>query len=200
MRSLLLFQNYLNSKETIKQYTWYLEKFLDFYHLKDYDSLTKIEPSKLQTMIDDYIMDLKKRYSPNSLPTFYYPLQTFFDANDVELKWKKIKRLLPKKVKLSGEEAYTTHDVKKMLDLALTARNRALIHFLASKGVRVGAIPQLRLKHLTEMPMGCKSVLIYDDSTEEYNAFLTPESSLSLDSYFKEAERRRTSDPQQSCF
>lgn len=189
MRSLLLFQNYLNSKETIKQYTWYLKKFLDFYHLKDYDSLTKIEPSKLQTMIEDYIMDLKKRYSPNSLPTFYYPLQTFFDANDVELKWKKIKRLLPKKVKLSGEEAYTTYDIKKMLDFALTTRNRALIHFLSSTGVRVGAIPELCLKHLTEMPMGCKSVLIYDDSTEEYNAFLTPESSLSLDSYFKERQK-----------
>ena len=189
MRSLLLFQNYLNSESTIKQYTWYLKKFLEFYHLKDYDSLTKIDPSKLQTMIEDYIMDLKKRYSPNSLPTYFYPLQTFFEANDIELKWKKIKRLLPKKVKLSGDEAYTTQDIKKMLSFALTSRNKSLIHFLASTGVRVGAIPELRLKHLTEMPMGCKSVFVYDDSTEEYFTFLTPEASLSLDDYFKERQK-----------
>jgi integrase/recombinase XerD len=179
----------LNSKETIKQYTWYLKKFLEFYHIKGYDSLTTIEPNKLQTMIEDYVMDLKKRYSPNSLPTFYYPLQTFFEANDIELKWKKIKRLLPKKVKLSGDEAYTTQDIKKILDFAITQRNRALIHFLASSGVRVGAITGLCLRHLTEIQMGCKSVLIYDDSTEEYHTFLTPEASKAIDEYFNQRRK-----------
>lgn len=133
-------------------------------------------------------MDLKKRYSPNSLPTFYYPLQTFFEANDIELKWGKIKRLLPKKVKLSGDQAYTTEDIK-ILDFAITLRNRALIHFLASSGVRVGAITGLSLKHLSEMPLGCKSVLIYDDSTEEYFTFLTPEASKALDDYFNQRRK-----------
>ncbi len=91
-RSLLVFQNTLNSEVTIKQYTWYLNKFIDFYKLKDFDSIIKIEPRKLQEMIEDYIMDLKKKYSPNSIPMFFYPLQSFFEANDVELKWRKIKK------------------------------------------------------------------------------------------------------------
>jgi len=51
-RSLLVFQNTLNSEVTIKQYTWYLNKFIDFYKLKDFDSIIKIEPRKLQEMIE----------------------------------------------------------------------------------------------------------------------------------------------------
>jgi len=70
-RSLLVFQNTLNSEVTIKQYTWYLNKFIDFYKLKDFDFIIKIEPRKLQEMIEDYIMDLKKKYSPNSIPMFF---------------------------------------------------------------------------------------------------------------------------------
>jgi len=184
-RSLLVFQNTLKSEVTIKQYTWYLNKFIDFYKLRDFDSIVKIEPRKLQEMIEDYIMDLKKRYSPNSIPMFFYPLQSFFEANDVDLKWKKIKKLFPQKVKLSGDEAYSDEDVKKMLGYAITIRNKALIHFLASSGVRIGAIPDLKLKHLGDMPLGCKSVLVYEDSIEEHITFLTSEASKVLDEYLQ---------------
>jgi len=190
-RSLLLFQNTLKSNVTVKQYTWYLDKFIEFYKLKDHDSLTTIDPQKLQIMIEDYIMDLKKRYSPNSIPMFYYPLQSFFEANDVDLKWRKIKKLFPKKIKVSGEEAYSTKDIQKMLNFANTLRNKTLIHFLASTGVRIGAIPDLKLKHLFEMPMGCKSVLIYEDSTEEYYTFLTPEASKILDDHIEKRRKDR---------
>ncbi len=184
-RSLLVFQNTLHSEVTITQYTWYLNKFIDFYKLKDFDSICKIEPRKLQEMIEDYIMDLKKRYSPNSIPMFFYPLQSFFEANEVDLRWKKIKKLFPQKVKLSGDEAYSDEDVKKMLGYAITTRNKALIHFLASSGVRIGAIPDLKLKHLVEMPFGCKSILVYEDEVDEYTTFLTPEASKVLDEYLQ---------------
>lgn len=136
-------------------------------------------------MIEDYIMDLRKHYSPNSIPMFFYPLQSFFEANDVDLKWKKIKKLFPQKVKLSGDEAYSDEDVKKMLDYAITIRNKALIHFLASSGVRIGAIPDLKLRNLVEMPLGCRSILVYEDSIEEYTTFLTPEASKILDEYLQ---------------
>ena len=190
-RSLLVFQNTLKSEVTIKQYTWYLNKFIEFYKLRDFDSICKIESHKLQIMIEDYIMDLKKRYNPNSIPMFFYPLQSFFEANEVDLRWKKIKKLFPQKVKLSGDEAYSDEDVKKMLDYAITIRNKALIHFLASSGVRIGAIPDLKLKHLVEMPFGCKSILVYEDEVDEYTTFLTPEASKVLDEYIEERWKKR---------
>jgi len=183
-RSFLLFTNGLKSKETVRQYIFYVEKFMKFYTIKDYDSLSKIPPKKLQIMVEDYVMDLKKRVSPNTVPTPMYAIQAFFESNDVELKWKKIKRLYPAKVKLSGERGWKTEEIQKMLQFTTNLRTKSLIHFLASTGVRIGGIPDLQLRHIKEMPNDCKSVLIYEDSTEEYTTFLTPEASKVLDDYF----------------
>jgi len=183
-RSLLLFENSIKSEATKKEYLKNLRRFMNFYHLKDFDGILRIQPSKLQIMVEDYVMHLKKSVSPNTIPTRFYPIQTFLEQNDIDLKWKKIRRLFPALLKKSGKRAWTTKEIQLMLECALDLRSKALIHFLASTGCRVGALPELRLKHLAEMPMGCKSVLAYPDSTEEYYTFLTPEASEALDGYF----------------
>lgn len=183
-RSLLLFTNGLKSEETVKQYTYYLDKFINFYHIKNYDSLATVSPAELQIMVEDYVMFLKKEVSPNTVPTPMYAIQAFLECNDIELKWKKIRRLYPAKIKTTGERGWTTKEIQKMLQSTTNLRNKAIIHFLASTGVRIGAIPDLKLKHLKEMPSGCKSVLVYEDSREEYTTFLTPEASKILNEYF----------------
>jgi len=185
-RSLLLFENVIKSKETLKRYKYYLDIFLKFYHLKDCDSLVSMNNEKLQIMIEDYVMDLKKRVNPNSVPTYITPLQTFLEVNDFDLKWKKIHRLYPAKVKSGGRTAYNTEDIKKMLELEPQRRNRALIHILASTGMRKGALSHLKISNLKPMPRDCYAVLVYEDSIEEYWTFLTPEASKELDLYFEE--------------
>ena len=185
-RSLLLFENAIKSKVTLDRYVYYLKRFQKFYHLKDYDSIIGISPDKLQIMIEDYVMDLKKRVNPNSVSTYVTPIQTFLEVNDLDLKWKKINRLFPAKIKATGRKAYTTEDIQKMLDNEKKKRNRALIHVLASTGARKGAIPDLQIKHLKKMPDNCYAVLFYEDSIEEYCSFLTPEASLELDLYLEE--------------
>ena len=182
-RSLLLFENGIKSKNTFEKYVYFVKRFIKFYHLKNYDSITQIESSKLQIMIEDYVMDLKKRVNPNSVPTYITPLETFFEINDLEIKWKKIHRLYPAKIKATGKKAYTTKDIQKMLQGESKKRNIALIHVLASSGIRKGAVPDLKIKHLTKMPENCYAVLVYEDSTEEYYTFLTPEASNAVDVY-----------------
>ena len=86
-RSLLLFQNSLKSKETVESYTYYLDKFKDFASKDlsvglDYDSLAGISLDKMQILVEDYIMELKKRVNPNSVPTFYFPIQSFCEARN----------------------------------------------------------------------------------------------------------------------
>ena len=183
-RSFLLFTNGLKSQETVKQYKYYLDKFINFYHIKDYDSLATVSPAELQIMVEDYVMFLKKEVSPNTVPTPMYAIQAFLECNDIELRWKKIRRLYPAKVKLSGERGWTTKEIQKMLQSTTNLRNRAIIHFFASTAARIGAVPDLKLRHLKEIPSGCKSVLVYEDSREEYTTFLTPEASKILDEYF----------------
>ena len=134
-RSYLLFKHSIKSKETIKQYTYYLNKFIEFYKIKDYDALISIPQNHLQIMVEDYVMDLKNRVSPNTVPTPMNAIQIFFESNDIELKWKKIRRLYPAKIKVSGERGWTTNEIQKMLQTTTNLRNKALIHFLASSGV-----------------------------------------------------------------
>jgi integrase/recombinase XerD len=72
-----------------------------------------------------------------------------------------------------------------MLGSTTKVRTKAMIHFLASTGVRPGALPDpvLGKKHLVDMPLGCIGVRIYDNSKEGYWAFLTPEASTALALY-----------------
>lgn len=183
-RSLLVFQESCRSEATRKAYVYYLNKFKNFYHLKDYDSMISMEPQKLQIMIEDYTMHLKKKVSPNTLPTMIFGIKAFFDANDVDLKWKKIQRLFPEKIKRTGEKAYNKDQIKLMLELAKDLRAKALVLFLATSGVRIGAIPDLKLKHVADFE-DCKAVTVYAGTAYEYTTFLTPEASKALNSYFE---------------
>ncbi len=187
-RSLLLFQKSVKSKASFKVYKQYLDHFMKWsgYPKEKYDMLSIESKDKVQKMIEDYIMaetsDPTK--SPNSGGVRVFALKAFFEINDLELKWKKILRLLPKKVKRTGKLAYTTRDIQEMLSVAKNQRARALILFLASTGVRVGAIIELKMKHIKDMPHGCKAFCIYDGSVEEYWTFCTPECSEELEKYF----------------
>lgn len=140
-------------------------------------------------MIETYVIHLKKKINPNSMKTYLNPIKTFLEINDIDLNWRKIKRLYPAKIMISGSSAYSTEDIKKMLDVTIQIRNKALIHFIASSGVRVGAIPEIKLKHVRDMPLDCKSILIYEYDVEEYYTFLTPEASKSLDDYLEERKK-----------
>jgi len=134
-------------------------------------------------MVEDYVMMLKKRISPNTVNTYMAGIQAFFETNDIDLKWKKIRRLYPAKVKKTGGHMWTTQDIKVMLESTRDTRQKALIHFLAASGVRRGAIPELKIKHVTPMPNNCKAIVVYEGSLEEYTTFIHTEAAYWLDKY-----------------
>jgi len=185
----MMFQESLRSQESVKMYTYLVMKFMKFHNLKDFDSVVKIEKKELQKLVETYVIHRKKKISPNTLPSEANAIKTFLEANDIDLNWRKIKRLYPAPVKRSGSSAYSTEDVKKMLDVSPQIRNKAIIHFLASSGVRIGSLPELKLKHIRDMPLNCKMITVYEDSIEEYQTFLTPEASKALDDYLEQRKR-----------
>ena len=166
-------------------YLYFLDNFKNFYKLKDYDSIIAIDTPQLQIMVEDYVMMLKKRIGANSMRTYMAGIQAFFETNDIELRWKKIHRLFPAKVKKTGTRMWTTEDIRIMLSSVRDLRQKALIHFLAASGVRRGAIPELKLRHLQEIPDGCRSVLVYEGSLEEYTTFIHPEAVFWLEKYIE---------------
>ena len=185
-RCILLMQNAIKTEGTSKSYFYNLNRFRKHFKIKDFDSLLKIDSIKINEMIEDWLMFLRKKVSPNSVPTMYYGIELFFSMNDIQINFKKLRRMLPASVKRSGAKPWKTEHIQKMLSVCRYKRDKAILLFLSSSGSRIGSINGLRIKHVVEMPFGCKGILVYPDDKEEYWAFLTPESAKALDDSLKE--------------
>ena len=129
-RSLLLFENAIKTEASYQTYKYGLDKFKDTFKLKDYDSILKIEDKKLQEMVEDYIIMLKKG-NPNSVRSLYSGLELFLVINDKTLNWKKIRKFFPLIEKRTGKDAWDSSSINKMLQVEKSKRNRAFvsIHF-----------------------------------------------------------------------
>jgi len=189
-RSIIVFEHAINSEHTKKQYYYWLNRFLKFCKIQDYDSLLTISPNKLQTMVEDYVFKIKKTDQPSSVANSLSSIQCFFSVNDVILNWDKIKRFLPKQeTKTSGKRAYTNQEVKELLDRTSKPNHRALILVMASSGVRPQFVEDLRLKHLKKMSHGCLAMTVYPDTVSEYTTFINPEAVQALDKSFEDRKK-----------
>ena len=187
--SFQIFKESLKSKQSVRTYSYLLDRFRTHFSFTGYDEIVSTPKKKIQHYVEQYVIHLKETMNPNTVQTYVNPIKLFLEQNDIDLNWRKIKRLYPELKKHSGKSAYQTEDVRKMLDATTQLRNKTIIHFLASTGIRVGALTELKLKHLRDMPMNCKMVTIYEDSTEEYHTFLTPEASGYLKRYLDERKK-----------
>jgi len=185
-RSFILFDSAIKSPQTRYYYTRYLAEFRDFFILKSYDSLLEIETKKLQEMLENFMM-----YQKNSGLSLSYingklsALKLFFAMNDVvSLNWIKLGKMKPEKKKLTGDKPYKTEDIQKMLRVVgKNIKFRCLTHMISASGMRIGGFEGLKLKHIQDMPNGCKSILVYEDDKAEYTTFIHHEAVEVLDEY-----------------
>lgn len=190
---MVVFEKYCKSDATKRMYQYHFDRFLKYCKKSEplitANGLLTLRNEVTQSWIEDYVYGLRNKISPNSYSGVVASLQLFFSMNDKMLNWDKIYRLIPSSVAKSGKEAWTNNDIKKMLDSTTSLRNKAIIHFLASTGCRIGALPELRIKHLSNMPEGCMAVLLYADSKEEYYSYITPEAAGNLNSYLDQRKK-----------
>jgi len=84
---------------------------------------------------------------------------------------------MPEQRKVKKDRGYTHEEISKMLEIA-DERMRVVILLLASTGMRIGAIPSLRISNLDE-----NKITVYENAKEEYFTFITPECKNAIDSY-----------------
>jgi integrase len=94
--------------------------------------------------------------------------------------WRKIFRFIPESVP-SNLRAYTKEEIKKLLSVA-DLRDRSIILIMVSGGLRVGALPDLQVKHYTVLDKdnnssnGIGLLKVYPNSkNDSYTTLLTPE-------------------------
>ena len=92
-----MLMNSIHSVQTKKQYARTFKIFLKYTGLKNGREVVSLEPKRLTELVIEYVLHLKNTISPNSLPTYMYSIISFCEINDVELKWKKNKKILPAK-------------------------------------------------------------------------------------------------------
>jgi|APSaa5957512535_1039671.scaffolds.fasta_scaffold01792_6 integrase len=187
-RSMLLFEQAIKSPVTRKVYKYNLKRFLEWSKIKNYDGLLQAPQKQIQELVEDYVFHLKNTVSANSVPTYYACIELFFTMNDVILNFKKIRKLFPEKVKMGNGRGYTLQEIQKILTNCNVVRSRALVLLLASSGIRQGAIPEIKLKHMSRME-NSYCILIYEDSTEESFIFTTPEATESIDEYLEKRKK-----------
>ena len=98
-------------------------------------------------------------------------LKKFYEMNDVILNWKKISQYIGEYQKVIKDRAYDHNEIKILVDAA-DIRMNVILLLMASTGMRIGAIPDLKLKHLSG-----NKITVYENTKEEYYTFCTPECS-----------------------
>jgi len=194
-RSFLLFDNSNNSEATMKLYRSELENYMKFVgYVNRYDDYVMLEPETIHRHMEDYVISHSKRgIKGTTIYGYLKPIYLFLDVNRKQYFPKSINRLIPKdRTKKGNDKPFTDEDIQKMLDYTNSSRNKALVLFFSSVGGRSAVLvdPVLCFKHLYSMTFGCKAVLMYAGSNEEYWGFLTPESSKAFEVYRDERIRK----------
>jgi len=162
-------------------------QFINRFRYVDYESILLDDSDTIQNHLEDFTMEFKERGNKRStIKGHLQPIELFLEVNKKLFHKRALHLLYPKDTTKTGNGSpYSNEDVLSFLNSTRSKRVIALVHFFASTGARPNSIndPVLRFKYITPMPMGCKSVLLYSGSNEEYWGFLTPEASKALDDY-----------------
>jgi integrase len=155
-------------------------------------SMLQIQPKKLEGLIRDYIIYLKqdKKLASASVSCYISCVSHFYQMNDfTDLNWKKLNKFKGKHRIMVEDVPYTRDQIKLLLERA-TLRDRCMILLMTSAGLRRGALPHLRVKHLSRISnFGLYRITVYKKESEEYVSYCTPECARAIDEYLEWRER-----------
>jgi integrase len=143
------------------------------------------DPKELEVKMIEYVTTLRnagKSHSAQSMPI--YALQKFAECYDIEgINFKKVKKYRGENVAMYEDAPYSQEELRKMVDNA-NVRTKAIILTLASTGIRSGALPAIRVRHLKRMENGIYKVTVYAGSrSSEYYTFASLEATRAIDEY-----------------
>jgi integrase len=142
----------LKSDYTRRTYSFYFFRFLssnEMYSNLTLDEILKISPKDLERSIISTMVRMKEEenLSTSSTGLLLASLTHFFSINDVVLNRKKIYKFVGERENKFEYRSYTHDEISRLLSL-LDERGKAAVLLLASTGMRVGGLVEIRLKHL----------------------------------------------------
>ena len=185
-----IYSNFINSiraEETKSKYDYSIKNFMQFANIANYPELLKI---KIEQKIIDYILFLRElKLSSNTVNTRVAAIYHFYSMNDVILNKTKINKYKAEFHKVIKDRAYTHQEIHSLLGIA-DLRMKACILLMTSAGLRLGAIPAIKMKHIERIDeYNLFKITVYDNSNDEYYTFCSPECAYFIDEYIKYRQR-----------
>lgn len=189
------FSRGINTDSTLSCYTNYLMNFMEFHKFgEDYDSVVSKDTKDIDVVITDYLDSIAARGVKGITQRAHLmSIERLFIMNDCIFHKERIRLGIKKDDAIPGGSVpITTEELYLMLSCTKSIRTKCIVHFLADTGMRPAGLtdPILRMKHLVSLETPnktkCYGLKIYDGSRSGYWSFLTPETTILLDSYFEQ--------------
>ena len=184
----------LKSRHTKEAYSLAFNQFIKVTVKSDnLRALLDTKQNVIESKIIDHIIHLRdvQKLSYWTIQVYCSGILHFFKMNDISLNIDKIKRFLPEDEsdRYALDRPYSVTEIESML-AKCDIRSRVVILLMASTGMRVGAIPGLRLGDIKKMDeYGLYMIWVYNRSkADRYFTFCTPECVNSIDAYLKYRE------------
>jgi integrase len=179
----------LKSPLTKKTYRLAFEHFLKV-TVKNFDrrALLDTKQNIIESKIIDHIIYLRdvKKLSYWSIQEYCSGILHFFKMNDISLNVDKIKRFLPQDESehYATDRPYSVTEIGRIIEQC-DVRSKVIILLMASTGMRIGALPGLRVGDIKRMDeFGVYMIWAYNRSrVDRYYTFCTPSCAYAIDSY-----------------
>jgi integrase len=186
-KQIKLCEQSIRSEYTKKVYLTCLRKYFEFPASSKNKIFDETDSRKVEDNIIDFIISLKKQSKGfAAIHNYVCAICKYYRIMRVILDTKGISEYLPEFRKSKKDRGYSHEEIQRLLDVA-DERMRTVILLLASTGMRVGAIPGLRLSNLDKIRidrnLSIYKFTVYEEFNEEYVTFCTPECARAIDEY-----------------
>jgi integrase len=194
----------MGSEETVVNYVKAVRKFCRFNGLEDPEELLQklqngdVNPGKKVDAYIDYALT-EKKLAHGHVRGLVFGIKKWFELNGVIVNWDQIE--LPTSTEISEDDrAPTKEELKRLLNHASSARDRAIIYTDTSSGLRIGTLLSLKIsdadftypdvaRFTIERKRGRKfSTSRKGSQGRLFVSWITPEARMALQQYLKERE------------
>lgn len=193
------FVNSLRSPITKRGYSQSLNKYYLSRPENQNLSLSEIiskNPKTIEYELIDLIYEMreKKGLAYSTIHNVIAALTHFFEMNDVVINKKKLIKFKGENIAKFEYRGYTVDEINQLLTM-VDERAKTSILLMASTGMRVGGLVEIRLKHLKRWNLDSignhiYQITVYANSPKhKYQTFCTPEAAKAIDFYLNFRKR-----------
>jgi integrase len=180
------YQNFINSLKSQSTRDTYARVFKKY--LRDNNvtikTLLKLPVKDSEQLLINAIEKIKaddKSHSSGNL--LLATIKHFYVMNDIRINERKLGKFLGESGRKNTDRGYTHEEIRRILDVA-DLRMKSIFLLMASSGMRIGAIPDLKLEELEEIPNEkIYKIIVYRKSKQEYYTFCSHECISVLNTY-----------------